>query len=267
MSKNILTIGVVGNPNCGKSTLFNCLTGAKQQVGNWPGVTVDRKTGWYKDGNRKIQVIDTPGTYSLTASSVDEQVSPDFILSSEAHLIINIVVASNIERNLYLTSQLLEMKVPLIIALNMMDMATERKLVIDVNGLAERLGCPVIPLTVAKNKGIEELKTAILASAETIAPPTAEVIHPEPVQLAREALASELQDVCTIKKIDPYWLALKLLEGDTLAAGYVSLGQTTLDRIVALQAQIEHDLDEEPDIVIASARYGFVSWLTRDLIK
>ena len=127
MSKNILTIGVVGNPNCGKSTLFNCLTGVKQQVGNWPGVTVDRKTGWYKDGDRKIQVIDTPGTYSLTACSVDEQVARDFILSREAHLIINIVVASNIERNLYLTSQLLEMGIPLIIALNMMDMAAERK--------------------------------------------------------------------------------------------------------------------------------------------
>jgi ferrous iron transport protein B len=267
MSKEVLTIGVIGNPNCGKSTLFNCLTGAKQQVGNWPGVTVDRKTGWYQDEGRKVEVIDTPGIYSLTASSLDEQVTRDFILSREANLIVNIVDASNIERNLYLTSQLLEMGVPLIIALNMMDMAAERQLAIDITGLAQRLGCPVIPLVAAKNKGIEELKAAILDSAATIAAPTAELVYPEPVQLAREALASELQEACAIKNIDPYWLALKLLEGDTHAAAYVPLGQTTRDRITALQAQIEHELDEETDIVIASARYGFVSWLTQGLIK
>ncbi len=267
MSKEVLTIGVIGNPNCGKSTLFNCLTGAKQQVGNWPGVTVDRKTGWYQDEGRKVEVIDTPGIYSLTASSLDEQVTRDFILSREANLIVNIVDASNIERNLYLTSQLLEMGVPLIVALNMMDMAAERKLAIGINGLAQRLGCPVIPLVAAKNKGIEELKAAILDAAATIAAPTAELVYPEPVQLAREALASELQEVCAINKIDPYWLALKLLEGDIHAAAYVPLGQTTRDRITALQAQIEHELDEETDIVIASARYGFVSWLTQGLIK
>lgn len=267
MNKDILTIGVVGNPNCGKSTLFNCLTGAKQQVGNWPGVTVDRKTGWYQNGGRKIEVIDTPGIYSLTASSLDEQVARDFILSREAHLIINIVDASNIERNLYLTSQLLEMGVPMIIALNMMDMAAERKLAIDVNGLAKRLGCPVVPLTAARNKGVEELKASILASAGTITAPTAELVYPEPVQLARETLASELQAACAVKRIDPYWLALKLLEGDQHSLSYVPLSQTTLDTISALQSQIERDLDEEPDIVIASARYGFVSWLTRDLIK
>lgn len=267
MSANRLAIGIVGNPNCGKSTLFNCLTGAKQQVGNWPGVTVDRKTGWYQDGGRKVEVIDTPGIYSLTASSVDEQVARDFVLSREADLIVNIVDASNIERNLYLTSQLLEMGVPLLIALNMMDMAEERKLAIDVAGLAERLGCPVVPLVASKNKGLEELKAAILASVGATKVSTAELVYPEPVQLAREALASEVQDACAIRKIDPYWLALKLLEGDPLAASYVPLGEATRARVDALRAQIEEEMEEEADIVIASARYGFVSWLTRDLVK
>jgi ferrous iron transport protein B len=266
MSKDMLKIGVVGNPNCGKSTLFNGLTGAKQQIGNWPGVTVDRKTGWYQDGGRKIEVIDTPGIYSLTASSLDEQVTRDFVLSREAGLIVNIVDASNIERNLYLTSHLLEMGVPLIIALNMMDMAAERKLVIDVAGLAARLGCPVIPLTASKNKGIGELKAAILALATNVKTPAAEPVYPEPVQVARERLASDLQEVCAIRKIDPYWLALKLLEGDSHAAASVSLGPAAQKKITAMQAQIEHQLDEETDIVIASARYGFISWLTRDLI-
>ncbi len=267
MNGDALTIGVVGNPNCGKSTLFNALTGAKQQVGNWPGVTVDRKTGWYHNGGRKVEVIDTPGIYSLAASSLDEQVTRNFVLSSEADLIVNIVDASNIERNLYLTSQLLEMGAPLIIALNMMDMAAERGLTIDVNGLAQRLGCPVVPMIAAKNKGIEELKAAILAAPSMVAAPAAEVVYPEPVQLARDTLASELQDACAIKKIDPNWLALKLLEGDEHASSCVPMGHATRERITALQAQIEHDLDEESDIVIASARYGFVSWLSRDLIK
>ncbi|MDY0390732.1 MAG: Fe(2+) transporter permease subunit FeoB [Desulfobulbus oligotrophicus] len=267
MSTHTFTIGVVGNPNCGKSTLFNCLTGAKQQVGNWPGVTVDRKTGWYQDGDRKVVVIDTPGIYSLAASSLDEQVASDFILSREAHLIVNIVDASNIERNLYLTSQLLEMGVPMIIALNMMDMAAERKLSIDVKGLAERLGCPVIPLVASKDEGVKELKAAILAAVETIAAPTAELIYPEPVETARESLAVQLKEACAATKLDPHWLALKLLEGDHHAASQVSLRQEILDTVRTLQDKIEQDLDEEADIVIASARYGFVAWLTRDLIK
>ncbi|MFO7684999.1 MAG: FeoB small GTPase domain-containing protein [Desulfobacterales bacterium] len=116
------TIGVVGNPNCGKTTLFNALTGAKQRVGNWPGVTVDRKVGSYRHAGHRIEVVDTPGIYSLSAASLDEEVARDYVLSGEADLIVNIVDASNIERNLYLTTQLLEMRPPLLIALNMMDM-------------------------------------------------------------------------------------------------------------------------------------------------
>jgi ferrous iron transport protein B len=126
------TISVVGNPNCGKTTLFNALTGAKQRVGNWPGVTVDRKTGSYSHGSYEVEVVDTPGIYSLSAASVDEEVARDYVLSGDADLIVNIVDASNIERNLYLTSQLLEMRVPLLVALNMMDIASDMQIEIDV---------------------------------------------------------------------------------------------------------------------------------------
>jgi len=264
---NTIVIGVVGNPNCGKTTLFNSLTGAKQQVGNWPGVTVDKKTGSYRFKDNKVEVIDTPGIYSLAASSPDEMVTRNYILSREANLIVNIVDASNIERNLYLTSQLLEMRVPMIVALNMMDMAAERKLEIDVQGLAERLGCPVVPLTASKNKGIEALKEAINAAVETTNLPVAEVIYPAPVQEARELLAKDLFDVCTIQKIDPHWLALKLLEGDEQATESVMLDEPVKVRIASLQQNIEQQEDEEADIVIASARYGFISWLTQDLVK
>ena len=159
-------IGVVGNPNCGKTTLFNCLTGAKQRVGNWPGVTVDRKSGSYRFQDTLVEVNDTPGIYSLAASSLDEEVTRDFLLSRQAQVIVNIVDASNIERNLYLTSQLLEMRVPMVIALNMMDMALERQLLIDAEGLAKRLGCPVIPMTASKKLGIEELRSAILDGSD-----------------------------------------------------------------------------------------------------
>lgn len=260
-------IGVIGNPNCGKTTLFNCLTGAKQRVGNWPGVTVDRKTGSYHFDGSTVQVIDTPGIYSLNASSLDEQITRDFVLSREAHLIVNIVDASNIERNLYLTSQLLEMGAPLIIALNMMDMAAERQLEIDVQGLAMRLGCPVIPLTAAKNKGIEELKAAISAAADGVAQATAEIVYPASIQKARELLAQEIDEICAIRKIDPRWLSLKLLEGDAQAGNPIVLSQTLKNLVGNLQEQIEQEEDEEVDIVIASARYGFVSWLTQNLVK
>lgn len=263
-NKNIV-IGVVGNPNCGKSTLFNCLTGAKQQVGNWPGVTVDRKTGLYRFKESTVEVVDTPGIYSLAASSLDEKITRTFVLSSQADIIVNIVDASNIERNLYLTSQLLEMRVPLIVALNMMDMAADRQLTIDVQGLAKRLGCPVIPLTASKNKGVEELKETISRGAEQITLPMAETTYPVSVQEARAALARDLKDESLDGGIDPHWLALKLLEGDGPAQ--VIAGPAIMAKATALQEKIEQLEDEEADIVIASARYAFVSSLTEGLVK
>jgi ferrous iron transport protein B len=261
-----MIIGVVGNPNCGKTTLFNSLTGARQRVGNWPGVTVDRKSGAYQYEDSRVKVIDTPGIYSLAASSLDEQITRNFILAQEADLIVNIVDASNIERNLYLTSQLLEMRVPMLIALNMMDVAAERKLDINVEGLAQRLGCLVIPLTASKNQGVDQLKAAILDAATKPRTPTAQVVYPAPVQEACQQLANDLAELCAVRKVDPSWLALKLLEGDEQPLERLVLGEAITTHIASLCANIEQHEDEEVDIVIASARYGFVSWLTQDLV-
>ncbi|GAB4341944.1 MAG: hypothetical protein OHK0047_33780 [Leptolyngbyaceae cyanobacterium] len=144
------TIGLVGNPNCGKTTLFNALTGASQRVGNWPGVTVERKEGSYRAHSQTVTVVDLPGVYSVDAedntTGLDELVARDYLLFGEADVIVNIVDASNLERNLYLTTQILEMGVPIIIALNMMDLAAKREIRIDSHLLSDRLGCPVVPL-------------------------------------------------------------------------------------------------------------------------
>jgi len=156
-----LTIALAGNPNCGKTTLFNLFTGAKQRVGNWPGVTVEHKEGNYSHKNVDIEVIDLPGIYSFSAYSLDEKVSREFILNEKPDLVVNIIDATNLERNLYLTTQLLEMKIPVIVALNMMDIAKHRKISIEVKHLETHLGCPVIPMVASKKSGIEEIKDAI----------------------------------------------------------------------------------------------------------
>ncbi|MEJ2037141.1 MAG: FeoB small GTPase domain-containing protein, partial [Maritimibacter sp.] len=182
------TIGVVGNPNCGKTTLFNALTGAKQRVGNWPGVTVERKVGQYLFEGAEYELVDLPGTYSLEVVdgdvSLDEQIARDYVVAREADLIINIVDASNLERNLNLTSQLLEMKVPMLVALNMMDAAEEEGVVIDVPALAAALGCPVLPVVAANGRGVDELKAAMAAAAQNPTVSPVEVPYKEPVEQA-----------------------------------------------------------------------------------
>lgn len=160
-----LTIGLIGNPNAGKTTLFNQLTGSRQRVGNWAGVTVERKVGRFNTAEHHIELVDLPGTYSLTTiseqTSLDEQIACYFILSGEADMLINVVDASNLERNLYLTLQLVELGVPCIIALNMLDIAQSQHIEIDVEKLQQQLGCPVIPLVSTRATGIDKLKQAI----------------------------------------------------------------------------------------------------------
>jgi ferrous iron transport protein B len=264
MKKQKQVIGVVGNPNCGKTTLFNALTGSRQRVGNWPGVTVDRKSGEYIHNGKKIKVVDLPGIYSLSAASADEAVARDYILSGEADLIVNIVDASNLERNLYLTVQLLEMKAPLLIALNMMDAAHERRIEIDIPLLSERLGCPVVPLVASRGKGVNELRTEISRRASENARPALEVIYPEEIEEALDELIPLVREAGLDKKMNPRYAAVKLLEGDEWIGALA--GDRALESRDGCLKKIEDKLDEEADILLADTRYSLIRRLTREAV-
>jgi len=262
------TVGVVGNPNCGKTTLFNALTGAKQHVGNWPGVTVEKKTGEYAFEGKTIELVDLPGTYSLEASddqvSLDEKVARDFVAAREADLIVNIVDASSIERHLYLTSQLIEMRTPMILVLNMMDAVKQRGIKIDMAYLAERLGCPVVPIVASTKQGIDALKKAINQAAAAKPTPNLNIAYAPALELAIADLAPLLRETARLHRCDLRWLCVRLLEDDTLAQKIA--GPTLTATVNTLQRRIEQKTDDEIDILAADARYGFVNQLTQGAI-
>jgi ferrous iron transport protein B len=266
--KTDFTVGVVGNPNCGKTTLFNVLTGARQHVGNWSGVTVEKKTGEYYFANKLVELVDLPGTYSLEAAddqvSLDEKVARDYVASQEADLIINIVDASNIERNLYLTSQLIEMRVPMILVLNMMDAVKQRGIKIDCDFLASKLGCPVIPISASTKEGINTLKVAINSSAITKPIPSAKISYTAALEQAIEDISPALAETANRRRCDLRWLAVRLLEGDTLAKQIA--GKTLLSTVLDLQRRVEAETNDEIDILAADARYGFVNQLAQSAV-
>ncbi len=261
--KTDFTVGVVGNPNCGKTTLFNALTGARQHVGNWPGVTVEKKTGEYSFDHKLIELVDLPGTYSLEAAddqvSLDEKVARDYVASQEADLIINIVDASNLERNLYLTSQLIEMRVPMILVLNMMDAVKQRGIKIDVDFLERFLGCPVIPITASVKGGIGSLKAAINSAASAKPIPSVKIGYVSELEQAINEISPLLLERAKQHHCNLRWLAVRLLEDDTLAKQFA--GADLLPRVAELQRRVENQTDDEIDILAADARYGFVNEL------
>ena len=264
LQKKRLRIAVAGNPNCGKTTLFNELTGSRQMVGNWPGVTVDRKTGFYAFEGHDFELVDIPGIYALSAHSSDEKVARDYLLSEDYDLIVNIVDAANIERNLYLTTQLLEMRVPMIVVLNKMDVAKSRQILINTEELSDRLGIPVIPIAASKRSGLTQLKKAVHQCAEHNPISEADIIYPVEIQEAAMTLTAQLGKIAAENNLKADWLAMKLLEDDL---EYVALlDNKAAEDLVKRQQRLVSQLEEDADIAIADARYGFINWLTANAV-
>ncbi|MDR0806426.1 MAG: Fe(2+) transporter permease subunit FeoB [Enterobacteriaceae bacterium] len=251
-----LTIGLIGNPNSGKTTLFNQLTGSRQRVGNWAGVTVERKEGHFKTALNQVTLVDLPGTYSLTTiseqTSLDEQIACHYILSGEADLLLNVVDASNLERGLYLTLQLLELGIPCIVALNMLDIARDQHIEIDIDALAEKLGCPVIPLVSTRAKGLNKLKAAIdvwHANQHQSLIHYPDIVEEQAALLARQMPSSLPQQ-------QTRWLALQMLEGDIYSR---SLSGLAAESLPAARDVIQQHYQEDSGLIIADARYQAIA--------
>lgn len=215
MANKKIVVALVGNPNSGKTTIFNNLTGARQHVGNWPGVTVEKKEGSCTHRSHDIAVVDLPGVYSLTAYSPDEIVARNFIIESKPDVVVDIIDASNLERNLYLAVQLMEMEVPLILVLNMMDEAESKKYHIDVKALSQEIGLPVIPAVANRNKGMDDLLEEIVKiSASTSVAEGVKIEYGREVENELDKLQKAISESSLTGKYSPRWLAIKLLEGD-----------------------------------------------------
>ena len=262
------TVAIVGNPNSGKTTVFNLLTGANQRVGNWPGVTVEKKEGTFQCGNRVVNLVDLPGIYSVSATSEDERVARDYLLSGEADLIIDIVDASNLERNLYLTIQLIEMGLPVLLVLNMMDIAEESGVRIDLDHLAKHLQLPLIGVNGTDPRSRDVILQKLQALLGETPRSSFQVSYGNELEDVIERLQPSLKPLAKKLHITPRYATIKLIEGDpyveslVLAEGLVDLKTLTKEK-----ERIRHVLKDEPDTVIADARYGAIHGIVKDVTR
>ena len=251
-----INIALAGNPNCGKTTMFNDLTGANQYVGNWPGVTVEKKEGRYR-ADKEVVITDLPGVYSLSPYTPEEIVTRDYLMSGKPDAVINLVDATNLERNLYLTTQIIDLGIPTVVALNMMDLVEKNGDKIDVDALAKRLGCPVVPTSALKGRGMEEVvKAAIEAGKKGAAPATTLRFTNE----VEEALAQVI-DVAgaAIKGRHARWYAIKLLEGEQLTIDALNLPAAALSKIAAIRERLEDAEDDDAESIITNERYDNIT--------
>ena len=266
----VLTYALVGNQNCGKTTLFNQLTGANQHVGNFPGVTVDRKDGAIK-GYPNTNVTDLPGIYSMSPYSSEEIVSRNFVLDEHPKAIINIVDATNIERNLYLTMQLLEMDIPMVVALNMMDEVIGNHGSIDVNTMEALLGVPVIPISAAKNEGVDEVIRHALHVAKYQERPLRQDFcdksdHDGAVHRCIHAVIHLIEDHAEEAKLPVRFAATKAIEGDPLILEQLQLDQNELDMLEHIVQQMETEREVDRSAAIADMRFDFIERLCEQTV-
>ena len=265
-----LTYALVGNQNCGKTTLFNKLTGSNQHVGNFPGVTVDRKTGSIK-GHPNTEITDLPGIYSMSPYSSEEIVSRNFVLDEKPSAIINIVDATNIERNLYLTMQLLEMDIPMVVALNMMDEVLGNKGSIDVNMMEALLGVPVIPISAAKNEGVDELVNHALHIAKYQEHPLRQDFcdkndHDGAVHRCIHAVMHLIEDHAALAGIPSRFAAIKAIEGDPLIMEKLKLDTNETEMLEHIVQQMETERQVDRSAAIADMRFDFIERLCEQTV-
>lgn len=265
MSEQI-TVALEGNPNVGKSTVFNALTGMRQHVGNWPGKTVEKKEGVCEHRGKTLNIIDLPGTYSLTAYSIEEMIARDFVIKENPDVVVDIVDASNLERNLYLAFQTLELTGKVVVALNMVDIAEAKGLKIDAQRLSEILGVPVIPTVADKRRGIEDLLSAVVDVAEgkVKTKPRRIVFDPHVERQIKEI--EEVSKKAGIREYPLRWLAIKLLENDPEVVNMTKSlkgGQRILEKVNALRrVEIHHDFETE----LADERYDYIGTIMKEFL-
>ncbi len=267
---NVLSVALAGNPNAGKSTLFNALTGARQHVSNWPGKTVEQKTGEFARHGRRIAITDLPGTYSLSAYTMEELVSRDYLLDSRPDAIIAVADATNLERNLYLIVQLLELELPTVVALNMMDVAAKQGLQIDIPELSCSLNVPVIPSIARQERGIDEIVAAV-SHASTLPTSACSLDYGEAIERAIASLLVIINDYIAIREYyAPRWLAVRLLEGDVDVAARLSGlpgGSELLPAAGKRRAELAAALGEDIDLFIADRRYTWIHNLAGRVVR
>ena len=261
-----MILALAGNQNCGKTTLFNQLTGSNQHVGNFPGVTVDQKSGQIR-GQKDCSVVDLPGIYSLRPYTAEEIVTRDFILNQKPDGIINIVDATNLERNLYLTLQLLTLRVPMVLALNMMDELTGNGGSIDVQKLSGRLGIPVVPICAATGDGVEELvDEAVRAADGKVLPQVYDFCGPGPVHRCIHAVCHQVEDHAQAAGISTRFAATWLIEGDESIEARLRLDQNEKELIAHSVYQMEQERGLDRNAALADMRYSFIENLVRDAV-
>ena len=252
-----IQVALAGNPNCGKTTLFNGLTGATQYVGNWPGVTVEKKEGKYKE-DKDIKITDLPGIYSLSPYTLEEVVSREFLLNGNVDVVLNIIDGSNLERNLFLTTQILELGIPTVVAINMLDVIEKRKDTIDYKKLSEELGCPVLPISALKNTGIKELMAQVKKAAGTKF--SAKNIYAGKVLNALNTIGTSLPS--SIEADRRFFYAVKLFErDDKIEAAIKSKADASV-----IEA-CEKSMDDDSESIITDARYTYITSVIKDCYK
>ena len=253
-----MIFALAGNQNCGKTTLFNQLTGSNQHVGNFPGVTVDQKSGEIR-GQKDCTVVDLPGIYSIRPYTPEEIVTRDFILNQHPDGLINIVDATNIERNLYLTLQLMEMRIPMVLALNMMDEVTANGGTIDIQGMSRALGIPVVPISAVKNEGVDELvKIAVLTAKNRVYPAVYDFCSPGPVHRCIHAVVHQIEDHAEAARLPVRFAATKLIEEDEDIRTRLELDQNELELLEHSVQEMESECGMDRNAALADMRYNFI---------